>query len=944
MCRRFVLMSLLLIVGIFILPTKSGATHLMGGELSYEYDGSITGGAFYNVKLIVYRYCDTSVTQTAPLDPSMFLGIYNIDPTIPTNPLVWFSTETLTLVSSEFVVSAPPNSNCTFASTACIERGEYLASVLLPDNPEGYHLVVERCCRNGNIINLDNPGNAGMSFYTFIPGGIVNSSPQITDISVPYMCIGDTVSLINNAVDPDGDSLVYSFVTPFNGYSGPSVPMPDPFIDNNPYVTPIPDIVYASGYSPTNFLGAGSYAYIDQFTGLTKYYFPNQGFYVVAMEIKEFRNGIQISSMRRDLQFIAIVCSPNLIPSFTASGAGTIFNVGEGQSLCFNVSFSDPDGDSLQLLATGPVLNSAIVNPPGVIPNAIGDSVVTSTFCWTPSCGNSRPGPYQFSVTATDNGCPPKTTSVIYSIYVNAGPASLTATVAISQTPPGIICQGSQTSFLATSNLPGTAPLYYWKINGVPSGNNTNTLTSSNLNNGDIITVMLISNATCLLNDTALSPPYVVAINSQPAPQVTVTSNPVTNLCPQQICLFTANVVNGGLNPTYQWNINGTASGTNNPQFTAANPSGLMSVYVTVSPSTGCPPQPSNVIVFNILPYLQPEISLVASMLDSICPGQAVQFAVSSGLTGASPVYYWTLNGVNINLSDSIITLNNITEGDIINASVTSSYPCLSPTFTYADPLVYHIYDSLTANLTDGPLELCAGQSVNLNLLASGGNFSSYNYNWSYGNSNSGSTSFVPPVTNYYYGSVTDQCYGTLTDSIYIDVLPVPHADFYWRPEHPSTFDLNVSFTDISIDAITWQWNLGDATYSLLQNPEHTYLAGGLYNIQLIATNDVGCTDTLSKDLEIENFITAYIPNSFTPNGDGKNDFFGLTGFSTGGYTMIIFNRWGQLVFSSAGPFDLWNGKTNRGNNAPEGVYTYIIKVNNDRLKKPLTGNITLIR
>ncbi len=932
---------LLLVVGQIQI---SRATHLMGGELTYQYDGAISGGAFYNVKLIVYRYCDSTIAPTAPLDASMFLGVYTNDPGNPTDPLLWFSTETLTLISSDFIISDSSNSNCTFSSTACIERGEYFASILLPNNAEGYHLFVERCCRNGNIINLDSPGAAGMSFYTFIPPGIINSSPQITDISVPYMCLGDTVSLINNATDPDGDSLVYSFVVPYNGYSNTSAPSPDPFLDNNPYFLPIPPIIYAPGYSAANMLGAGGYTYIDPLTGLTKYFFPNQGFFVAAIEIKEFRNGVQISSIRRDLQFISIVCTPNLVPNFGASAAGTIFTVGEGSSLCFNASFSDPDGDSLFLVASGPVLNSAVVNPPAVMPNAIGDSVVSSTFCWTPACGTSRSAPYQVVVSATDNGCPAKSTNIIYSIYVTAGPASLTASVSVAQYPPGIICQNSPATFVAVPVLPGTAPQYYWMVNGIAIGTNDSLLTVPSLNNGDIITVMMISNATCLLNDTAISPPYVVVLNPQPGAQVSITSNPSGVLCPQQICLFTANVANGGSSPTYQWNINGANAGTNIPLFTAANPSGLMSVYVTLTPSTGCPPQQSNSIVFNIQPFLEPEILLTANFVDSICPGQDVIFEVTSQFTGNPPVYSWLLNGVSLGVTDSILILNNLKDGDEVNVSVTSSYPCLSPDLTFAQPLVYYLYDSLKVNLTDGPFVICNGESVSLATIATGGKSNSYSYSWSYGNSTTSQAVIEPPFTGYYYSFVDDVCFSPVADSIFIEVLPVPVSDFYWSPAQPTTFDMRVNFIDISINAITWDWDLGDSTVSLEQHPQHTYSAGGFYNVSLITTNDYGCTDTLIKQLEIENIITAYIPNSFTPNGDGKNDDFGLIGFATGGYEMNIFNRWGQVVFSSSGDYDTWNGKSPGGAPSPQGVYSYMIRINDDVSRKPIYGTFTLIR
>src|SRR5688572_17631088 len=227
----------------------------MGGEITYTYDGELAGGGgrFYIVKLIVYRYCDSTIF-TAPLDPQMWLGIYTGAPVGTPAFLDSFAVETLFLTNSEFVTAPPGSNNCNFSSTACIERGEYYVNILLPNNTDGYHLVVERCCRNGNIMNLLDPGSAGMSYYAYIPPGIVNSTPQIADVSVPYLCAGDTASIINNAFDPDGDSLAYSFVVPYNGYSNQSDPAPVPSSD--PFGLPLPDIIYSPGYNAVDFLGA----------------------------------------------------------------------------------------------------------------------------------------------------------------------------------------------------------------------------------------------------------------------------------------------------------------------------------------------------------------------------------------------------------------------------------------------------------------------------------------------------------------------------------------------------------------------------------------------------------------------------------------------------------------------------------------------------------------
>ena len=928
---------------LFLAAAPSQATHLMGGELTYTYDGDGPDGKFYNVNLIIYRYCDNTNGTPAPLDQTMMLGIYFNSTSGAPGSLDWFMTETIALTYSEFVNASTANTNCAFQTTACIQKGVYNATVYLPDSISGYHLIVERCCRNGNIINLDNPGSAGMTFYAFVPPGIINSSPQIADVSAPYVCTGDTVTIVNNAYDPDGDSLVYSFVVPYNGYSSSIDPAPDPQFSNNPYQLPIPDITFATGYNQAQILGSGGSTFINASSGLTKYFFPLQGFYVVAIEIREYRNGMLIASTRRDLQFVSIACTPNTTPQITAAGSSGVYSVVEGQSICFNVTFTDADGDSLYLFAGGPLLDPSAVTPAGSIANAQGVGSVSSQFCWTTVCGMSRPAPYQFTVTVHDNGCPEKSSSQVFSIYVEPVSATLVPTVSITQDPPGMICQGSQVNFIASGSLVGTAPQYEWFVNGVSTGITDTVFTSSGLTNGDVITATVISNAPCLFSNTGTSPPFVVTINPQPAPVVTISSNPSTVLCPQQICLFTATVANAGAGPSYQWNINGSPSGTNQPLFTAANPAGTISVYVTVNPTTGCAPQNSNTITFNIQPWLSPSATIAASAADSICPGQEVQFIAGSSQTGNTPVYSWILNGTPLGISSDTLVMNDLSEGDVVNVSVTSSYPCLSPASAYAQPLPYHIYPPLAGDLTDGPIELCTGQPVQLLMNASGGKPSTWQFTWSSGTTAEKEYQFIPASSGYYYATVDDACYDPVSDSIYIELLPVPVSDFSWSPDNPSVFFPDVYFTDQSADAITWMWNFGDGQFSDEQNPAHTFIEFGKLPVRLITFNDVGCSDTLIKTIDIEKIITGYLPNSFTPNGDGINDVFGPAGFLTGGHRMTVFNRWGQVVYTTSSS-GFWNGNGPDGLPAPTGIYTYLVSFEAEKPRQIRKGALTLIR
>ena len=191
-------------------------------------------------------------------------------------------------------------------------------------------------------------------------------------------------------------------------------------------------------------------------------------------------------------------------------------------------------------------------------------------------------------------------------------------------------------------------------------------------------------------------------------------------------------------------------------------------------------------------------------------------------------------------------------------------------------------------------------------------------------------------------------CYVDADFPALIRVEPSPIAAFDCDPMTGLTnFNNTVSFTDQSIGASRWNWQLGSYT-TLEQNPTHTFLDTGLVKVRLIVTHPAGCKDSITKVLDIRPVITWYMPNAFTPNGDGVNDDFFGTGFLDGSsnFRMSIWNRWGEMVFDTTNPNDKWNGeKRNGGGMSPEGVYIYTVSFTGPRGEKnEFKGYATLIR
>jgi gliding motility-associated-like protein len=107
----------------------------------------------------------------------------------------------------------------------------------------------------------------------------------------------------------------------------------------------------------------------------------------------------------------------------------------------------------------------------------------------------------------------------------------------------------------------------------------------------------------------------------------------------------------------------------------------------------------------------------------------------------------------------------------------------------------------------------------------------------------------------------------------------------------------NVAFHDLSSGGVVhWAWNFGDSVTSTLQNPTHVFADTGTYIVTEIVISQNGCVDSIKHVIETKDYMF-YIPNAFTPNGDGSNDFFFAKGLGITEYEMWIFDRWGNNLF-----------------------------------------------
>ncbi|TGE28103.1 T9SS type B sorting domain-containing protein [Hymenobacter metallicola] len=497
------LFLLLLLLG--LRATPAAASHLVGGEMSYKYlDANGSPATPFRYRITVLLYINWECTNSADVSNvpdgrcNIFVNIYDKQNGLRLNsgqaaqsfncaqvscpgrpsqidnqPAGSYRLPRITNPS----ITPPLPGGCSLPGgpPPPVRLCRYEAIVELPRSFDGYYVVYTDGTRNRSINNLLQPDNQNQTiFVDMAPPLLPNTSPTFSDTAVVVICQGDTSIVVNNAVDPDGDRLIYSFSTPYN------IPGPIGGSPPNSFGPPPPSVTYIAGYSATAPFGPGSgnYAFLNASNGLSRYATSQQGRFVVSVEVKEFRtingNEVLIGSTRREIQLVSRQCQPNRAPQFTAGTlANKVFTIEEGETLNFNLAATDPDGNAISLKVNSVLLdgsgpfnaslngNQGTVqpgNPTGSVTLTGTGGLVNGTFNFTSQCGNARSTLYDVVVTATDQACGAKSVSDIFQIRVNraAGPTSISG--------DAIICDQSQVRTYAAGGP--TAATYRWKVRG----------------------------------------------------------------------------------------------------------------------------------------------------------------------------------------------------------------------------------------------------------------------------------------------------------------------------------------------------------------------------------------------------------------------------------------------------------------------------------------------
>ncbi len=850
------------------------ASHVKGGYIRYEYlgAGSSSGTSQYKVTVTVFYGCGVngpkaSVTLKAQ-DASS--GSSVLSTTISTT-----TSGTITKSSFNPCMSNPP--------TICYEVYTYVTTITLTNNTAGYVLAVTDQYRTAGIINIASSSSTGIAFTAPIPGVInnvdyhTNTSPEFAFKDTAIVCYNGIFTYQFSSSDAvDNDSLSYAFGNGLNTTS----------TGTNPFYA---SLTYNAGFSGGAPMGSG--VIIDPVTGLISGTAPaTTGEYVIAVYVTEWRNGVAIASVKKELQIYVYNCSLT-----AAALAPSYIN-------CNNFTF--------QFSNESTASNITSYNWDFGVP-IITTDVSTQA---TPSYTYPDTGTFTMKLkVANAGGCEDSTTSTV-KVYPGFYPG-FTVTGSCYQSP-FIFTDTTRTRY-------GIVNSRAWNF-GDPTGNNNTATTPTAAHQyttaGNATVILIVgSDKGCL--DTVRK---TIVINDKPQIHLPFTDTLICSGDQLPLSVQTTGT-SFSWSPLYNINNQTTSNPTVYPNDTT--------VYTVTVRENAC--VDSAKVTVNVLDFITVHFAADTAM----CASDTITLRpVSDALS-----YLWTQSGNSNTLNSTTIKypkavpLQTTTyyvsanlghcQADAQTTVYVSPYPTVSvsadTSICFSTKATLHGYTN-AAYFTWAP----AGGMLNATTL---------------------SPTVAPKTTTTYTLRVTDTfyCPKPSTAKTIVHVIPqvVVNAGNDTAVVVGQPLQLNAI---VSSDTASFLWS--PATWlnsAYIHNPKAS-ISSAIDSIHYIvtATTPQGCTGsdgiTVKVFTSLPNF---FIPSAFTPNGDGLNDVFKpiVAGIAEFRY-FRVFNRWGQLVFETAQAGKGWDGTIN-GNPQPAG--TYIVsaagKDYNGRLVEK-RGTMVLIR
>lgn len=555
-----------------------------------------------------------------------------------------------------------------------------------------------------------------------------------------------------------------------------------------------------------------------------------------------------------------------------------------------------------------------------------GDGSATSNI-QNPTHTYAASGNYNVNLSVvSNNGCAHDTTKTV---FVNPAPLAWFSATDVCITQPNIF-----TDMSSVAN-PSAITQWAWDMTNNGSIEYTSQNASHTYPSFGTYDVLLIVTSTGGCTDDTLIP-------------VTVFPGAVADFSVTDECLNVANIftdqssVSSGSIVNWAWDFGDATTATTQHPTHTYNSHGTFNATLTVTSDNGC----SSTISLPVTVHPLPVADFTHT---SVCEGFATVFSDNSSVSSGN-ISSWTYNfGDNSFVSSQNPQHTYLAAGNYsVQLNVVTNHGCLD---SISKQIV--VYPLPVVDFEVIPDAGCIPLNVALNDLSSIATGSNVAWNWKIENlfsSTQQNTNYTLENAGLYDVTLTVTsnfgCVTTLNRNDFITVHPKPFPDFAFTPTITEILYPEISFTDLSGgNPVAWNWQFGTGDVAHVQHPVYSYPDTGTFTVTLEVLNQFGCSDTVEHSLVILPSFTIYVPNAFTPDGNGINDVFKPQGIGWTDYELRIFSRWGAQVFESFDKDIGWDGTMRGKESAPPGVYVWRIFVrDNHKRKQDFIGHVTLLR
>lgn len=393
--------------------------------------------------------------------------------------------------------------------------------------------------------------------------------------------------------------------------------------------------------------------------------------------------------------------------------------------------------------------------------------------------------------------------------------------------------------------------------------------------------------------------------------EVGVILNDQAVYCPGESVTLTP-IPSGGVGPyTYQWNTGATSSSI------TVNPTTTTTYWVSVTDN--CLQQSATDTMTLTVPVYPPLDVTTSPDVTVICPFVPdTLFAYPTGGTGVYTYTWRENNSLTIGLNEFVVVspTNGVTSYQVMVTDECGTKDSAE--------LIYNVTSPPLLTSTSPDQIVCPFESTDISVSSTGG-WGNHYYLWELTGDTLNQITVSPEKSTFYTVKVWDDCNTFFVrDTVFIKVVK-PLANFEIGSNNV-IIGLPITFHNLTLNGSTYQWDFDNGDNSVLIHPNSTFDEPGFYDVQLIATDERGCVDTIVKSIEIRDEVYFYAPNAFTPDADRYNNYFEISTIGITDFFIQIYDRWGHVVYASKDKNFRWDGIDKRDNVIKEGVYTYVVQ------------------